>query len=156
MADPDEPSKIIPIAFIYRVSTVYLFGSRAAGDPGPDSDDDLLVDVDDGISYSDLFAVQDALEDILGRSVDIVTTGGLRTGDPFSERVPSRKVLLWSRRSHHLTGDAASEPSFSSAASLSISSNLVCMTLRSTDSKLFVYSAANMIEMHSRGTMNVR
>lgn len=138
------------------ISAVYLFGSRAVGDARPDSDYDLLVDVEDGISYLDLFAFQDALEDVLGCGVDIVTSRSLGSGDPFSERILSQKVLLWSRRSRHPTGDEVSEPSFSSAASLSISSNLVCMTLRSTDSKLLVYSAANIIEMHSSGTMKVR
>lgn len=153
----DELSALIaPVASAHMISAVYLFGSRAVGDARPDSDYDLLVDVEDGISYLGLFAFQDALEDVLGRGVDIVTSRSLGSGDPFSERILSQKVLLWSRRSRHPTGDEVSELSFSSTASLSISSNLVCMTLRSTDSKLLVYSAANIIEMHSSGTMNVR
>lgn len=45
----------------------------------PDSDIDLLVDVNPDAQFSliDLVAVKDFLEDQLGRNVDVVTRGGL-------------------------------------------------------------------------------
>jgi uncharacterized protein len=54
-----------------------IFGSVARGEHGPDSDVDILVDLDPEI-VSDLFAysrVQRTLQEIVGRPVDIVMRG---------------------------------------------------------------------------------
>jgi predicted nucleotidyltransferase len=48
MADPLVPSELLdPVVAYFRPRRVILFGSRARGDAGPDSDIDLLVVVDD-------------------------------------------------------------------------------------------------------------
>jgi uncharacterized protein len=62
----------------YGIAELSVFGSVARGDSGPDSDVDLLyVRVpgnDLGMSY---FALQDDLEELFGRPVDLVPKDGL-------------------------------------------------------------------------------
>jgi uncharacterized protein len=61
------------------IASLALFGSFAKGDSGPASDVDVLVEVvaDARFSLVDLIALQDFLEDRLGRPVDVVTKEGL-------------------------------------------------------------------------------
>lgn len=54
-----------------------VFGSMARGDEGPESDVDLLVDVDEGRSLLDVIALEQDLEALLGCSVQVVSAGGL-------------------------------------------------------------------------------
>jgi uncharacterized protein len=60
---------------------VRLFGSAARGDDRPDSDVDLLVDFDRESSLFDLIRLTRELEELLGRPVDVVSTGGLKERD---------------------------------------------------------------------------
>ncbi|GAB3391206.1 hypothetical protein GCM10027568_16430 [Humibacter soli] len=55
-----------------------LFGSAARGDDGPDSDVDLLVDLDDHVGIFDLAAMELAAERILGVAVDVVPANALK------------------------------------------------------------------------------
>ncbi len=50
-----------------------VFGSVARGDDRPDSDVDLLVDLDAGRGLLDLAELRDALADLLGERVDLAT-----------------------------------------------------------------------------------
>ncbi len=61
-----------------------LFGSAARGTAGPDSDVDLIVDLDAGRTLFDLAALRAELERILGTSVDVVPSAGL-AGDAKDE-----------------------------------------------------------------------
>ena len=56
---------------------VRVFGSTVRGDAGPQSDIDLLVDVEAGRTLLDLIAFEQDLEDVLGCSVQALTDGGL-------------------------------------------------------------------------------
>ena len=58
------------------VSRLRLFGSMARGEAGPESDVDLIADIDRGVSFSvlDLVGLQDLLRDLVGREVDVGTT----------------------------------------------------------------------------------
>jgi predicted nucleotidyltransferase len=58
-----------------------VFGSVARGEDGPDSDIDLLVDFEADSSLFDLLHLTQLLEELLGRSVDVVSTGGLKDRD---------------------------------------------------------------------------
>jgi predicted nucleotidyltransferase len=60
---------------------VRLFGSGARGEDRPDSDVDLLVDFDSDSSLFDLIRLTRELEELLGRPVDVVSTGGLKERD---------------------------------------------------------------------------
>lgn len=61
------------------IAGLALFGSTVRGTSRPDSDVDVLIDIasDARFSLVDLVAVQDFLEDRLGRKVDVVTREGL-------------------------------------------------------------------------------
>ena len=50
----------------------YLFGSRASGDHGPESDVDVGVLFERPLGYREVLKIQGTLEDALGRSVDVV------------------------------------------------------------------------------------
>jgi len=65
---------------------VSLFGSVARGDDTDSSDIDFLVGFDEGSSLFDLMNLQDALEQLLGVSVDVVSLGGLKNRDVHIRR----------------------------------------------------------------------
>jgi len=54
-----------------------VFGSVARGEAGPDSDVDLLVDMEPGRSLLDHIALLQDLQDLLGIDVDVVTERAL-------------------------------------------------------------------------------
>lgn len=57
----------------YGVTDVSVFGSFSRGDAGPDSDLDLLVTYRSGTSLFDVLALQDGLEQLFGRKVDLIS-----------------------------------------------------------------------------------
>ena len=59
------------------VRSISLFGSVAREEASLGSDIDLLLDVERPFSFFDLSDVKHQLERWLGRSVDVVTRGGL-------------------------------------------------------------------------------
>ena len=65
--------EILKIAAKHGAGNVRVFGSVARGDAGPDSDIDLLVDMEPGRSLLDLGGLWSDLNELLGRKVDIVT-----------------------------------------------------------------------------------
>ena len=73
--------QVLAIASRHHASRVRLFGSAARGEDGPDSDIDLLVDFDEDSSLFDLLRLSRDLEALLGRPVDVVSVGGLRSRD---------------------------------------------------------------------------
>jgi len=71
----------------FGVTRLALFGSTARGNAGPTSDVDVLVAFDGPATSARYFGVQFYLEDLLGRSVDLVTEKALRERlRPFIER----------------------------------------------------------------------
>jgi len=62
----------------FRVRSLSLFGSTARGDARPDSDIDLLVEFEQPIDLFAFTELQQALESILGRKVDLVPKNALR------------------------------------------------------------------------------
>lgn len=54
-----------------------VFGSFARGDARPDSDLDILLDMQQGRTLLDVIAIKQDIEDLLGRKVDVVTEGAL-------------------------------------------------------------------------------
>lgn len=63
-----------------------MFGSVARGDDTPESDIDFLVEFEPGSSLFDLMDLQEALEQLLGVSVDVVSVGGLKERDDHIRR----------------------------------------------------------------------
>lgn len=58
-------------------SELAAFGSAARGDDRPDSDVDLLVKPSDDVDLFDMARLEEVLEKVLGRNVDLVSYGGL-------------------------------------------------------------------------------
>jgi len=71
--------RVLQIASRYGASHVRVFGSVARGEARPDSDIDLLVDMEPGRSLLDMGGLVVELRQLLGRSVDVVTERGLKT-----------------------------------------------------------------------------
>jgi uncharacterized protein len=66
------------LAHRYGVRSLALFGSVARDEAGPASDVDLLVEFDRPMGYFGLFALQNYLESLLGRKVDLGTPDSLK------------------------------------------------------------------------------
>ena len=73
----EHRDEILSIAARHGARNVRLFGSVARGDARPDSDIDLLVDLEPGRSLLDHVGLWQDLEELLGRRVDVVVDGGL-------------------------------------------------------------------------------
>ena len=65
--------ELLKCAAKHGARNLRVFGSVARGDDRPDSDVDLLVDLDAGRSLLDLAELRDALSDLLGERVDVAT-----------------------------------------------------------------------------------
>ncbi len=71
--------EVLRVAARHGASNVRIFGSLARGDGTPESDVDVLVDLQKGRSLFDLGALLEDLKRLLGRDVDVVTEKGLRS-----------------------------------------------------------------------------
>ncbi len=74
----DRREDILRIAAQHGAHNVRVFGSIARGEARPDSDVDLLVEMESGRSLLDLGGLLMDLQALLGREVDVVTDKGLR------------------------------------------------------------------------------
>ncbi len=79
----------------YDVRAVYLFGSFARGEAGPQSDIDVRLECGPEIDYADLLDIQESLEERLGRSVEIVTNPLEFMRPAFRKHVLHDEVLLY-------------------------------------------------------------
>jgi predicted nucleotidyltransferase len=70
----------------HRGRSVALFGSVARGDDTSDSDIDFLVEFEPGSSLFDLMDLREALAELLGEPVDVVSVGGLKERDDHIRR----------------------------------------------------------------------
>jgi uncharacterized protein len=77
----EHREEILAIAARHHGRRVRIFGSVARDQATPDSDIDFLVDFKDGSSLFDLQRVSEELAELLGREVDVVSTGGLKPRD---------------------------------------------------------------------------
>ena len=67
------------MAGTYGVREIGLFGSYADGEASPESDIDLLVDIESGRkSLFNFIRLKFELEELLGRKVDLVMKGALK------------------------------------------------------------------------------
>ena len=69
--------EIIRVAAKHGASNLRVFGSVARGEAGPESDVDLLIDLEPDRSLLDLIGLMRELEEVLGRRVDAVTAKSL-------------------------------------------------------------------------------
>ena len=84
--------EILQLAAQHGARNVRVFGSLARGQVTPDSDLDLLVEMEEGRSLLDLVGLWQDLEDLLGRKVDVISEGGL---SPYlRDRVLAEAIAL--------------------------------------------------------------
>ena len=69
--------EILSIAAHHGARNIRVFGSVARGEDRADSDVDFLVEVERGRSLLDVIALEQELEELLGRRVEVLTVGGL-------------------------------------------------------------------------------
>jgi uncharacterized protein len=88
----ERRAEILEIAAKYGAHNVRIFGSVARDEAGPDSDIDVLVDLESGRTLLDHAGLMLDLEQLLGRKVDVAVDGGLR--ERVRERVLAEAVPL--------------------------------------------------------------
>jgi hypothetical protein len=88
----EKRAEVLRAAERHGARNVRLIGSVARGDAGPDSDLDLLVEIERGRSLLDHAALMIELEALLGCKVDIATEQGLRAR--VRDRVLAEAVAL--------------------------------------------------------------
>ncbi|MGH9257654.1 MAG: nucleotidyltransferase family protein [Vicinamibacterales bacterium] len=69
----NKRTDILRIAASHGATNVRVFGSVARGEDRPDSDLDLLVEMESGRTLLDLIGLGQDLEDLLRRKVDVLT-----------------------------------------------------------------------------------
>jgi uncharacterized protein len=69
--------EILAIAARHGARNLRVFGSVARGEAGPESDIDILVEMDPDKSLMDHVALMQDLEDLLQRKVDVVSERAL-------------------------------------------------------------------------------
>ena len=70
-------SGIYRIARKHHVRKVYVFGSCARQEETPESDIDILIEPTAEATLFDFMDIQDELEKLLGRKIDVVSKRGL-------------------------------------------------------------------------------
>lgn len=86
----DEREEILRIAASHGAQNVRVFGSLARGEAGPNSDIDILLELNPGRSLLDIVAIKQDLEDLIGCEVDVVTEAAVSPnirGQVLSEAV---------------------------------------------------------------------
>jgi predicted nucleotidyltransferase len=83
--------QIHALVVAHRGLSVAVFGSVARGEATEDSDIDFLVKFEPESSLFDLAHLTDALSDLLGRPVDVVSVGALK---PRDERIRTEAIQL--------------------------------------------------------------
>jgi uncharacterized protein len=61
----------------HGIRSVRVFGSFARGEENGESDIDLLVELEPHCSLLDIISLKYEIEDLTGRTVDVVTTAGI-------------------------------------------------------------------------------
>jgi predicted nucleotidyltransferase len=74
----EKREEIIRVAALHGARNVRVFGSVARGEADEESDIDLLVEMDPDRSLMDHAALWLALQDLLGRKVDVVSDRGIK------------------------------------------------------------------------------
>lgn len=84
--------EILALAKKNGLTDVRVFGSMARNEAHDDSDVDLLVTWTPGTSGLAIFGLQNDLEDLLGRPVDVATEGCIRP--KYRDRIVREAVPL--------------------------------------------------------------
>jgi predicted nucleotidyltransferase len=78
--------QIVALVLQHRARTIAVFGSVARGEDTGTSDVDFLVEFEPGSSLLDLIHLEEALAELLGVDVDVVSSGALLERDDAIRR----------------------------------------------------------------------
>jgi predicted nucleotidyltransferase len=84
--------KILPVLHRYGVTKVGLFGSCIRNEMVPDSDIDILVEIEKDISLLDFVGLKLEIEEVLGRKVDLVEYDTIKP--LLRERILKEQVII--------------------------------------------------------------
>jgi predicted nucleotidyltransferase len=81
----------------YGVYRLELFGSAAAGNYGPDSDLDFLVEFQFPVTgYADrYFGLLESLQQLFGRPIDLISASSAKKNPYFQQSIEKTKALLY-------------------------------------------------------------
>ncbi|MDK2896909.1 MAG: uncharacterized protein PWP04_1029 [Candidatus Atribacteria bacterium] len=85
--------KIIPVLQRYQVQRASIFGSVVRGEDAPESDIDILVELNDNLSLLDFVALKLELEEVLHKRVDLVEKKTLK--ETIKDDVLAQEVQIW-------------------------------------------------------------
>lgn len=94
-----DPARVEAFCRKWRVDEFALFGSAVRDDFGPDSDVDVLVRLrpDAAPGWQDWLAMEDELQALFGRAVDLVDADRIR--NPFRRRsILGTRRVIYDRR----------------------------------------------------------
>jgi uncharacterized protein len=74
----DKRNEILRLAEQYGAYNVRVFGSVARGEAQPESDVDILIDLQDNVNTFNIIRLGSDLVELLGRNVDVVLASDLR------------------------------------------------------------------------------
>lgn len=92
MTIDEVKNKVIPILKGYSVKRAALFGSLVRGETKPDSDLDILVEIEDNISLLDFIGLKIEIEEALGKKVDLVEYSTIKP--LIKERLLNEQVVI--------------------------------------------------------------
>ena len=85
---------VISSSFNDKINKVFIFGSYATGQATAKSDVDLFVETVGEFSLFDLSELQEALENVLKKSVDIITN---KEDSFFNRHIKKEQIQLYER-----------------------------------------------------------
>ena len=86
-------SAIEPIARLYGVKKMYLFGSYAKGTANEKSDIDLLIEKGKPMSLLKISGMRQMLEETLKHPINLITTVGIEV--EFQKEIAGTEILLY-------------------------------------------------------------
>ncbi len=78
MLDPEKNKVIIDYLQAYNPVKIGIFGSYARNESRPDSDLDILINLNTAISLFQLVRIERELSELLGVKVDLVSDGSIK------------------------------------------------------------------------------
>ena len=112
MKDLDQllpKEKVIDFCYQWKIDELYVFGSILRNDFGPKSDIDLMVSFSPEAEWSlfDHVQMQSELEELLGRSVDLITRKAIESSHNWIRRneiLNTAQIYFSANEALHATG----------------------------------------------------
>lgn len=87
--------KLVALLKNMPIKRAFVFGSFARGDNNENSDLDLMVEFNDGVTLFDLIRLRTELSEDIGIKIDLGTTDSLNKS--IKEQVESERIMVYER-----------------------------------------------------------